>query len=182
MQEGNGLLRWVSVVLWVGGVFGHKTLFPPILAVWLLSWMSAHSHSETVQEPWMCHCTYCKDVYVGLIWLRVIYLPKDHDVTMEISGEIYLKYVAFSLSLWQSLSQRTNTGFVFTSAILLFQSQQGHNLPHTHIHTSFRRFTVWNHTHSHHLQFCFTPRENYLYSSYCWPLLSLYNSQLLSIL
>lgn len=43
----------------------------------------------------MCQCIYCKDVYVGLIWLRVIYLPKDHDVTIEISGEIYLKYVAF---------------------------------------------------------------------------------------
>lgn len=39
----------------------------------------------------MCQCTYCKDVYVGLIWLRVIYLPKDHNVTLEISGEIYLK-------------------------------------------------------------------------------------------
>lgn len=29
--------------------------------------------------------------------MRVIYLPKDRHVTLKISGEIYLKYVAFPL-------------------------------------------------------------------------------------
>lgn len=101
--------------------------------------MFAHLDSETVQKPWMCWCTYCKDVYVGLICLRVIYLPKDHNVTLEISGEIFeLCSILFVTWHWQSLRLRTNTGrFLF----LLVQyycsnhsqaeplSQQGHNLP-----------------------------------------------------
>lgn len=87
------------------------------------------SDPEAVQARRTCQCTYCKDVYVGLLCLRVIYLHKDHDVTLEISGEIYLKYVAFCLSLWRSLRLRTNTGsllffFCFTGAILSFWSSQ----------------------------------------------------------
>lgn len=182
----RGLLHRVSVVLWVAGFWlqTHRSL----LAFWLLSWMSAHLDSETVQNPWMCQCTYCKDVYVGLICLRVIYLPKDHDVTLEISGEIYLKYVAFCLSLWRSLRLWTNTGrFLFLPVQYYCSnhsraeplSQQGHNLPQ---YKQQARHSLKSHTHTHHLQLCFTPHENYLYWSYCWPLLSLYNSQLLSIL
>lgn len=134
--------------------------------------MCAHLDSETVQEPWMCQCTYCKDVYVGLICLRVIYLPKDHDVTLEISGEIYLKYVAFYLSLWRSSRLRTNTGrFLFFLPVQYYcsnhsqakpLSQQGHNLPQ---HKPQAIHSLKSYT--HHLQLCFTPRENYLYSSYC---------------
>lgn len=149
----------------------------------LLSWMSAHLDSETVQEPWMCQCTYCKDVYVGLICLRVIYLPKDHD-----SGEIYLKYVAFYLSLWQSLRLRTNTGrfflFFFTSAILLFQSQPGKTTI-----TAGAQSTTTQATGNSQSEIIHTPPAVVFHTSwklfvfsYCWPLLSLYNSQLLSIL
>lgn len=45
---------------------------------------------------------------------------------MEISGEIYLKYVAFYLSLWPSFSLWTNaeSSFICAGAISLFQSQQ----------------------------------------------------------
>lgn len=117
--------------------------------------MSAHLDSETVQNPWMCQCTYCKDVYVGLICLRVIYLPKDHDVTLEISGEIYLKYVAFCLSLWRSLRLWTNTGrFLFLPVQYYCSnhsraeplSQQGHNLPQ---YKQQARHSLKSHTHTH---------------------------------
>lgn len=67
--------------------------------------------------PWMSQCTYCKDLYVGLVCLRVIYLPTDHDATLEISGEIYLKYVAFCLSLFIKATDQHRKVFVFTSAI-----------------------------------------------------------------
>lgn len=149
----RGLLHRVSVVLWVAGFWlqTHCSL----LAFWLLSWMSTHLDSETVQNPWMCQCTYCKDVYVGLICLRVIYLPKDHDVTLEISGEIYLKYVAFCLSLWQPLRLWTNTGrFLFLPVQYYCSnhsraeplSQQGHNLPQ---YKQQARHSLKSHTHTH---------------------------------
>lgn len=50
--------------------------------------MSVRLDSDTVQEPRMCHCTYCKDIYVGNIGSRFIDLFKVHDVTLEISGEL----------------------------------------------------------------------------------------------
>lgn len=64
----------------------------------LLGPVSVCVGSGAAQSPRMCRCTYCKDVYVGLIRSRVIYLPKDRHVILEISGEIYLKYVAFLFS------------------------------------------------------------------------------------
>lgn len=99
----------------------------PHLAVWLLLNVRPF-YSEAVQKPWMCQCTYCKDVYVGLIWLRVIYLPKDHNVTLEISGEIYLKICSIlfvTLAVIKAKDQHRKVFLVFTSAILLFQSQPG---------------------------------------------------------
>lgn len=78
--------------------------------------------------------------------------------------------------------------FVFLiSAILLFQSKAGQN----HYHSSgwvggTSYYTVqptgmsqsWN----HRLQLSFTPHDDYLYSRYCWPPVSLCNSGLLSVL
>lgn len=134
-------MRWVSVALRVT----NTHCFPSC-------WVECPSVSdpEAVQTRRTCQCTYCKDVYVGLLCLRVIYLHKDHDVTLEISGEIYLKYVAFCLSLWRSLRLRTNTGsflFFFSFFVLPVQyyrsdphsqagaaSQQDHKLEAVHTH------------------------------------------------
>lgn len=148
-------------------VFGCKDGSP--LATWLLNWMSAHLDCEIVQEPWMCHCIYCKDVYVGLLCLRVIYLPKGHYVTLEISGNIYLKYVAFYLSLWWSFRLWTNTGrlfFVFTSAI--FQSHPGRTIITAGAQNtqSYKQVVVW--IHSRHLLSCFTPHKKVFVSELMW--------------
>lgn len=74
-------------------------------------------------------CTDCTDVYVGPLWLRDIYLPKDPDVAMEFSGELYLKYVAFGLLI--SGMDQHGKALIFTSAILLSQPQlvHKHHLP-----------------------------------------------------
>lgn len=56
---------------------------------------------------------------------------------LEISGEIYLKYVAFCLSLGRSLMLWTNNSFCFLSVQYICSNhsqaeplfQQGHNLP-----------------------------------------------------
>lgn len=78
----------------------------------------------------MCQCTYCRDVYVGLICLRVIYLPKDRHVILEISGEIYLEYVAFPcFPVGVVATQFTDPhldSFCFSSAIFSFRARQNH--------------------------------------------------------
>ena len=116
-------MRWVSVALRVT----NTHCFPSC-------WVECPSVSdpEAVQTRRTCQCTYCKDVYVGLLCLRVIYLHKDHDVTLEISGEIYLKYVAFCLSLWRSLRLRTNTGsFIFFFSFFFLPVQYYRSDPHS---------------------------------------------------
>lgn len=148
-----GLPHWAAGVLWVE-------------AVWLPFGRLAAELNVRPRGSWNCprmsQCTYCKDVYVGLLRLRVIYLPTDHDVTLEISGEIYLKYVAFFFFCHFS----SNTGgFLFLSVHYYYYCSShsradplchsGHSLPrqdllvsrsHTHrlqlFHTSWNLF-VW---------------------------------------
>lgn len=138
-------------------------------------------YSEAVQKPWMCQCTYCKDVYVGLIWLRVIYLPKDHNVTLEISGEIYLKICSIlfvTLAVIKAKDQH-NVFFCFYQCNIIVPITARQNRYHSrgtiYHNTSYRQSAVWNHTHTHTCS-CFTSREDYLYLGYCWPLLSLFTT------
>lgn len=120
----------------------------------------------------MCQCTYCKDVYVGLIWVRVIYLPKDYYENF--------RWNIFEIcSIYLSICWSTREGFDFYQCNIIIPITAGQN-NHCHCRCTIYYNTanvpgnsVWNH--KRHLQLCFTPRENYLYWSYCWPLLSLYN-------
>lgn len=70
---------------------------------------------ENARDPGMCRCIYCTDVYVGPLCLRVIYLPKDHDVDSgKFQVNIYWKYVAFFLCLsWRLWTNTEFYGFLF---------------------------------------------------------------------
>lgn len=75
----------------------------------------------------MCQCTYCKGVYVGLLCLRVIYLPKDHDVTSENFRWNICKICSILFVTMEVINAMDQHGtvFVFISEIYLFQSQPG---------------------------------------------------------
>lgn len=112
-------------------------------------------------------------------------------LTLEIFRWNILKICSISLVfVMKVMDQHWTLCFLFflISAILLFQSKAGQNHYHSRGPgrggTSY--YTVqptgtsqsWN----HRLQLSFTPHDDYLYSRYCWPPVSLCNSGLLSVL
>lgn len=126
----------------------------------------------------MCHCTYCKDIYVGNLRLRFLSLFNSRIIALlwnfrwtivEICSILFVTLVVI-----EAVDQHRKLFFFFCSyqcniVVPVTARTQSTTVQAT---GGLKAYTFIC-----HLQLSFTPRENYLYLSCCWPLLSLYNSQ-----
>lgn len=184
-----GFIRWDCFVLF----FCFYTLFPfGLFGCWVEcrrlfgSWERSGPRDVSVYIVYRCICR-------TSMFKSYLFTERSWCWLWKISGEYILKICSiFLVFVMKAVDQHWILCFCFVfvfliSAILLFQSKAGQNHYHsrgsgggTSYYTVQPTGTLqsWN----HRLQLSFTPHDDYLYSRYCWPPVSLCNSGLLSVL